>query len=161
MKPDEDRQKLLFMHIRGEDLGFFIFPQFYYIALNFFSARQQAATWGEFWSSLDSRCRDFLQPFMQNDDVKPEADSKIENLYEMWIFHDSEFPMTQLAEETYTEIKESLPLDLMSHELRTEYHHHIGIFPTDRFESLRAHLGEAGIEVDKVVTLVPIDFRHY
>ena len=161
MKTKTGWKRLYFVYVPGGDFGFFVFPQLYRIALTFYSAWEQAETWQEFQDYLDSECREYLQPFMQCDETTPRPDSKIDELDDMWIFNDSEFPMTQLAEETYTEVKAYLPLDLMNIELRTEYHHHIGLFPLDQFDPIEAHLDKSGFKVDKVASLVHVDLRNY
>lgn len=161
MMSHAESKRLLFIHIRDDEVGFFVFQRFYYIALAFFMARKETRTWKEFWDSLDSDCREFIAIFMECDEITPMDDSKISELDGMWIFDDHEFPMTQFADETYDEIKSYLPLELITRELRTEYGKHIGLFPLKHFDLMQKHLDKVGFKTDKVASLVTVDIRDY
>lgn len=153
-----------FLCSRDGELGFFISRRLYYLVLTFVFAKSNAKTWSEFWEAMDSDCQAYLKVFMEVDGHDPQPEDDLDSLVaggEVFILTDVEFPLAQCVEETYTINKDSLPMDLLQDELRTEYGASIGRFLKSDFKRIQAHFEHIGIAVDQIFPLLPFHIRHY
>ncbi len=143
-----DETKLVFIPLGGP-LGFFIEESRHDFMERFNDATATAVTWGEFLGRFSADEAAFLLCFTECDMVQPKPDDTLGSLRDhLYIFNDMEFPMIQLADETYA-LLAPLGLDpIGDFEIyTTEYGVPIGMFETSRIDEMADQLRKHGFIV--------------
>jgi hypothetical protein len=142
-------KKLIFLDF-DEHFGFFIEASRYDFSERFLEARASAGTWREFLGHFSADEVEFLECFMESDEVQPLPDDLLDSLSEdVWILFDGEFPIPQFAEETYATLQGLSLKQVGKFEIiKTEYGAPIGIYETSRLDKLRDQLGKHGFSVE-------------
>lgn len=160
--PSNQLADFIFVWWKLGDDGVFISREHYQFLLQFRRALATAELWGDFLEAIGPWGARFIAPFMQCDDIKPSANSKMTDLYdELFILHEEEFPLTQCAEETFTKHISRLLLDEPYDYLVTEYGMRIGYYSTARFVALKDKIECQGPTVDCKRAEFPLTLHDY
>lgn len=142
-------RKLIFLDF-DERFGFFIEQSRYDFMLRFQQARATVSNWGEFlgWFSADEI--EFLMCFIKGNPVQPKPDDGVGSVEgDVFFGFDDDFPMVQLADETYA-LLAPLALDPVG-ELEiftTEYGVPIGMYEKSRITEVAVQLKKHGFSVE-------------
>lgn len=108
-------------------------------------------SWGDFWTLCDPCMKEYLELFMQSDEVKPKSKSSLKLLHEdLFILNDKEFPLVQFIEETSKDIHHKFYETCDFFIEYTEYGEAIDVIPLTELEGMRALGHDEGVSFDVV-----------
>ena len=141
--------KFIFFNFYGNG-GFFLDEEKFIFLIKFVDARKTALTWGEFLECFQAHEIAFMMDFTQGDEVKPElSDSLCSLVDDVYLLSDDEFPLPQLADWTYSTLKELSLTQIGEFDIiMTEYGEPIGLYDSNRIIELADELIEHGFKVE-------------
>jgi hypothetical protein len=162
VNPNLDRADLLFLWGHDDEFGFFITRTLLNFVEKFVVAKENSNTWEEFLGSIGDYGRDFIAPFLENDDIQPKLSSPIAEIADdIWILSDIEFPLTQCVEETYSIFCGTF-LDIEGKVLmKTEYGHTYELYPKIKYLEIKEILEKNGYSVDSKLLSFPAHLYNY
>ena len=150
-----NRLSLIYINLNGIK-GIFLREAHYDFFVRFINALEISITWGDFLNSLQQNEKDFIKPFMESDEIQINQFDYIDSIIgEVFILNDYEFPLIQLAEEAYSEVK-GINFSSTCHveESFTEYDKPVGFFETKYINELTELLKFHGYSVKCVQPLM-------
>lgn len=162
VNPSLDNADLLFLWQHDDEYGFFITRVFLNFVEKFVAAKENSITWKDFLVAIGDYGRDFIAPFLENDDVQPELTSLIAEIAdEIWILYDVEFPLTQCVEETYSMFCH-ISLDTKGKVLmKTEYDRPYALYPKIKYLKMKEILEAHGFSIDSQLLSFPAHLYSY
>ncbi len=122
--------------------GAFVTREYHDFLKIFYSAKETAINFGDFYSEIGKEGQDFIDVFFEGED-KPSDDELLADLKsELYIFNDDDFPLVQCLEETYTYYSSLFPTHLCQDKIRTEYGEYIGLYSLSDYDLIKSHLEE-------------------
>lgn len=136
---------------KGGKYGVVLSRHYAEILEKFHRARNNARTWGEFMEMLGSKAANYIVPFTQCDDPKPVEDDLLDGLVcrEVYVLSTDEFPLTQCAEETYTNHGRLFPKIPGAKGIRTEYGQRLELYPVEQFRKFKRHMDRQGYSLEE------------
>ena len=137
----------------GDDRGVFITCFHLDFMTRFYAAIENCETFGEFWKALEETDKEYIGAFLEAEESRPADDQLIADLQEsVWVFCESEFPITQCAEQTYTLLSNKLPTLFLAGEITTEYGEKIGLFNKSDFVEMKEAITRHGYSVEPLLS---------
>ena len=129
---------------------------------DFVIAKDTAVTYSEFCDNIGPVGREFISCFVEGVETRaPQPNDSLTDLSEMFIFSDTEFPITQLTQETYYYHKSKLPQDFTAQVVWTEYGEEIGLFSKKDFCDIKDYLESQGYEATCKKLSLPLEIYNY
>jgi hypothetical protein len=160
-QPLKEPLEFVFLWWSDSDHGVILSRGYHTLVDRFHFAQQTARTWGEFLRELDDGA-DYLEDFMQFDEVEPRDRDRLEDLRgSIWVLDNDEFPLTQCAQESFQFYGHHFPECAGTVKIRTEYDMPLLLYPKSAYFALKIHLMKAGHRVTEVMAAFPMNIYPY